>query len=181
MRLPPSAAFKAAQHGVAVLASCLVLLSPPTPHLAPCASAAPPTEEAQVNLKKGFNAAQLGLTSADALLSASIDEWERTNQPADETAAIYKTRGMVREQNNQLPAARAGCTGYTWHDAHQKAPYTELCRPLNNINMAECKRVECTWVYADAWGHAGASSSGSVLPGVSIFASSLTVSRTIVT
>ena len=42
MRLPPpSAAFgKAAQHGVAVLASCLVLLSPPTPHLAPCASAA---------------------------------------------------------------------------------------------------------------------------------------------
>ena len=78
MRLPPpSAAFgKAAQHGVAVLASCLVLLSPPTPHLAPCASAAPPTEEAQVNLKKGFNAAQLGLTSADALLSASIDEWE---------------------------------------------------------------------------------------------------------
>ena len=73
MRLPPpSAAFgKAAQHGVAVLASCLVLLSPPTPHLAPCASAAPPTEEAQVNLKKGFNAAQLGLTSADALLSAN--------------------------------------------------------------------------------------------------------------
>ena len=112
MRLPPpSAAFgKAAQHGVAVLASCLVLLSPPTPHLAPCASAAPPTEEAQVNLKKGFNAAQLGLTSADALLSASIDEWERTNQPADETAAIYKTRGMVREQNQQLPAARADLT-----------------------------------------------------------------------
>ena len=83
MRLPPpSAAFgKAAQHGVAVLASCLVLLSPPTPHLAPCASAAPPTEEAQVNLKKGFNAAQLGLTSADALLSASIDEWERKISP----------------------------------------------------------------------------------------------------
>ena len=65
-----------------------IATSPLTPALLPPAYAAPPSAEAQAQLRKGFQAAQAGLsTSADSLLSKSISEWEKTKQPPDEIAA----------------------------------------------------------------------------------------------
>lgn len=56
-----------------------------------------PSAESQATLRRAFSAAQSGLSKqADKLLTDSIGEWQRTRQPADETAALYKTRGVVR-------------------------------------------------------------------------------------
>ena len=77
---------------------------------APALAAAPPSAEAQASLRKGFTAAQQGFyDSADALLTQSIDEWRRTQQPPDEIGAIYKVRGGMRAQQagEKLPAALA--------------------------------------------------------------------------
>ncbi|KAL1525138.1 hypothetical protein AB1Y20_020009 [Prymnesium parvum] len=66
------------------------------------ASASPPTLEMQAQLRKGFQAAQAGLFgSAELQLTASIAQWEQTRQPADELAALYKTRGIVRLERGQ--------------------------------------------------------------------------------
>ena len=83
-----------------------IATSPVPSALLPPAYAAAPSAEAQAQLRKGFQAAQAGLySSADSLLSKSISEWEQTNQPPDERAALYKTRGMVRaDQSRQADA-----------------------------------------------------------------------------
>ena len=61
--------------------------------------AATPSAEAQADLKKGFTASAQGfLGTADQLLTKSIDEWRRTEQPPDELAALYKTRATIRQR-----------------------------------------------------------------------------------
>lgn len=65
----------------------------------PDALASAPTQEMQIQLRKGFQAAEAGLlTSANAQLTKSITQWEQTQQPLDEIAALYKTRGVVRAE-----------------------------------------------------------------------------------
>lgn len=77
---------------------------------APSAATTAPSAEAQIALRKAFSAAQAGLGSADSLLSASISEWESTRQPAEEIAALYKTRGGVRFEQRQLDGALSDFT-----------------------------------------------------------------------
>lgn len=91
MRVPASAAPRLVGH--ALLAAALSFLSPA---VHPAAADAP-SAESQLTLRRAFTFAQSGLDNqADKLLSESIAEWEKTHQPADEVAALYKTRGMVR-------------------------------------------------------------------------------------
>jgi len=72
------------------------------------ALAAPPTAEAKATLQTAFQAAATGLLSnADSGLSASIREWKRTDQPADEVAAILKQRGIVRQRQGRFTDALA--------------------------------------------------------------------------
>lgn len=95
-----------AQRGLAAaaLATCLTLGPVAVPTLA---LADAPTAEAQATLRRGFAAAQEGLlTKADSLLSESLAEWQRTRQPPDEVAALYKSRGMIRQQQGRLAEAR---------------------------------------------------------------------------
>ena len=88
-----------------------IATSPLPAALLPPAFAEPPSAEAQVQLRKGFQAAQAGLsTSADSLLSKSIAEWEKTKQPPDEIAALYKTRGIVRQELDRPKEARDDLT-----------------------------------------------------------------------
>ena len=47
------------------------------------------------------------MSTADSLLTSSIDEWKRTKQPPDETAALLKKRATVRQQQGKLEAALA--------------------------------------------------------------------------
>jgi tetratricopeptide (TPR) repeat protein len=47
---------------------------------------------------------------ADALLTQSIEVWKRTQQPPDELAALYKTRGTVRQRQKLFDAALADYT-----------------------------------------------------------------------
>ena len=76
----------------------------------PCV-AEPPSAEAQATLRRGFKAASEGvLSTADTLLSQSLDEWIRTKQPPDETSALYKQRAIVRKQQNKLEPALADLT-----------------------------------------------------------------------
>jgi hypothetical protein len=90
----------------AALASCL-LFTQPQLAIQP-AAAATPSVEAQAELKKGFTAASQGfLGTADTLLTKSIDEWRRTEQPPDELAALYKTRATVRQQQAKTELALA--------------------------------------------------------------------------
>ena len=85
---------------------CLLFGQPDVTLPAAHAAVAPPTAEAQANLKKAFASAQAGLYSAaDTQLSSSIAVWERGQQPPDETAALYKTRGMVRQSSGRLTEA----------------------------------------------------------------------------
>ena len=88
---------------VSMFAAAAVSLTP-LPHACLAAS---PTPEAQAVLRKGFTAAQAGLYArADGLLSQSIAEWEKTKQPPDEVAALYKTRGGIRKEASRLDEAR---------------------------------------------------------------------------
>lgn len=101
MRLPSlsSSAFERAI--CTALAACGLALLPPAPLYA-----APPSAEAQITLRKGFQAVNSGLLgNADALLSQSAKEWVRTGQPSDELAAILKARGSVRQQLGMLEPA----------------------------------------------------------------------------
>ena len=67
-----------------------------------------PSAESQATLRRAFSAAQSGLSrQADKLLSESISEWQRTRQPPDETAALFKTRGIVRYDAGDPSAALA--------------------------------------------------------------------------
>ena len=101
---------------VACLAAVAITVAPPPtlPLVAPAAAAATvrstaePSADLQATLRKAFSTAQAGLfDSADGLLSASIAEWERSGQPAEEVAALYKTRGGVRQQQGRLSLALA--------------------------------------------------------------------------
>lgn len=108
MRLP--ALPQAAARSVFTCVTAIGLSSLPVPpDLAPAAMAAmPPSAESQSSLKKAFQAAQSGsYASADTQLSRLITEWEKTQQPDDETAALYKTRGMCRQSLGRLEEARA--------------------------------------------------------------------------
>ena len=74
----------------------------------PPQAAQPPTAEAQASLRKAFTAAQAGFyDKADVLLTDSIGVWQRTRQPPDETAALFKTRGITRQQQGRLDLALA--------------------------------------------------------------------------
>ncbi len=90
--------------GSVALATLLALapLKSPAPALA-----APPSEEAQVLLRRGFRASSdpALLTSADSLLSRALAEWRRTGQSPDELAAILKQRASVRQRLGSLDAA----------------------------------------------------------------------------
>ena len=113
----------ACRRAVACLAAVAITIAPPAPlplislhhrFVAPAAAAASvrstaePSAESQAVLRKAFSAAQAGLLeSADSLLSTSIAEWERTSQPPEEVAALYKTRGGVRQQQGKLSLALA--------------------------------------------------------------------------
>ena len=71
----------------------------------------PPSAEAQATLRRGFKASAEGsAATAEALLTESIGVWERTAQPPDELAAIYKQRGIVRQQQNKLADAASDLT-----------------------------------------------------------------------
>ena len=63
---------------LAALLAAATLSSPLNLALPACAAA--PSAESQAALRKAFSAAASGFSSADALLSASITEWERTQQ-----------------------------------------------------------------------------------------------------
>ena len=87
----------------ACVASLMLLSAQPT---SLPAFAEPPSADAQATLRKGYRAATEGLLpAADKLLSESIDEWQRTAQAPDETAALYKVRGTVRQQQGKSAAA----------------------------------------------------------------------------
>lgn len=104
MRLPtPVASRLAGALAAAAMTAITPLVEPPSMH---SALAAPPSAEAQATLKKAFTAAQAGLSSADGLLSSSISTWTETGQPAEETAALFKTRGGLRYGEGRLPEAR---------------------------------------------------------------------------
>ena len=101
MLLPAAVARSAIACVAALSLSCSPL------QLAPAAAAAPPSAESQSALQKAFQSAQAGsYASADTQLGKLILEWEKTGQPDDETAALYKTRGVCRQSLGQLPAAR---------------------------------------------------------------------------
>ena len=115
MQLLRSPTELACRRAIACLAAVSITIAPPPhalpfaahPHrlVAPAAAAASsaPSAESQAALRKAFSAAQAGLfESADSLLSSSIAEWERTGQPPEELAALYKTRGGVRQQQGKL-------------------------------------------------------------------------------
>lgn len=94
----------ASRFAACALAACLVV----TP---PSLAVEPPSAEAQAILRKGFKASSEGSTAlADTLLTQSIDEWKRTKQAPDELAAIYKQRGIVRQQQAKLVEAAADLT-----------------------------------------------------------------------
>jgi len=100
MRLPHALTSRAA---AACLAASLVTMPVHLPALA-----APPSAAAQATLRRGMQAASDGLlTSADTLLSTSIDEWKRSAQPPDETSALLKMRANVRQSQGRLADARA--------------------------------------------------------------------------
>ena len=105
MRLPPPLAHGAARSALTCVAAVgLSCISVPTDLVL----AAPPSAESQASLKKAFSAAQSGsYSSADTQLGKLIVEWENTKQPDDETAALYKTRGMCRQSLGRLEDARA--------------------------------------------------------------------------
>jgi tetratricopeptide (TPR) repeat protein len=94
-----------------IAAACLTACSLFTTPLDPVAfanAAEPPSAEAQLNLRKGYQAAGEGLLqNADALLSQSLSTWKQTKQPPDEISAIYKARATVREQQGRLADALA--------------------------------------------------------------------------
>ena len=100
MRLPAAVARSAIACVAALSLSCSPLQLLP-------ALAAPPSVESQDSLKKAFQAAQTGsYASANSQLGKLIREWETTKQPDDETAALYKTRGVCRQSLGQLAEAR---------------------------------------------------------------------------
>ena len=66
-----------------------------------------PSVEAQANLRRAFTAQREGLLApAEVAFSDAIKEWSRSGAPADELAAIYKQRGIVRQQQGKLQDAR---------------------------------------------------------------------------
>ena len=119
MRPPPSLSAAAAHRSLAgLLAAASITFSPmpPLSQIAPAfAAAAPPSADAQAGLRRAFTAAQAGLSSTDALFGESIAEWERTQQPAEEIAQLYKARGGVRlEQSaDNAPQLRAALSDLT--------------------------------------------------------------------
>ena len=101
MRLPATVARSAIAYVAALGLSCSPL------QLAPAGAAALPSAESQAALQKAFQSAQAGsYASADSQLGKLILEWEKTKQPDDETAALYKTRGVCRQSLGQMPEAR---------------------------------------------------------------------------
>lgn len=98
-----------------------------TPTVQP-ALAATPTAEAQASLRKAFTAAQAGLGSADDLLSSSISEWEKSRQPSEEIAALYKARGGVRAEQGDLSGAREDLTRALTLVQGSKTSLTEVQR-----------------------------------------------------
>lgn len=87
----------------AAASAMLLIAQPQLPVLA-----APPTPEALGTLRKGYQAAADGLLpTAESLLSKSIGEWKRTDQPPDELAALHQVRGTVRQQQGRNADAMA--------------------------------------------------------------------------
>ena len=97
MRLPPSVA--------AAAASAMIFIA--QPNVAPAlATVQPPSTEALTTLRKGYQAAADGLLpSADSLLTTTIETWKKTDQPPEETAALFSSRGSVRQQQGRLADA----------------------------------------------------------------------------
>lgn len=72
---------------------------------------APPSAEAQETLRKGFKAYSEGFDAkAEELLTQSIQEWQKTKQASDETAALYNTRGMIFANQGKLEMALSDFT-----------------------------------------------------------------------
>jgi len=91
-------------------AACCILSNHPL-LCGTAAFAATPSAEAQSVLRKAFTMAAQGFDEpADALLTQSIEVWKRTQQPPDELAALYKTRGTVRQRQKLFDAALADYT-----------------------------------------------------------------------
>jgi len=89
-------------------AACIALSSlATTGWLSAAALAAePPSAEAQVALRRAFTSQRAGLLpAADSGFSESIKLWEDTGQPPDELAALYKQRGIVRQEQGRLEEA----------------------------------------------------------------------------
>ena len=62
-----------------------------------------PDSEAQAILRKAFVSQRAGLLgTAETGFSSALQEWERSGQPADEVAALYKQRGIVRQEQGKL-------------------------------------------------------------------------------
>ena len=95
-RLPPS---PGPLRAALALTTLVISLAAPLPKqvTAPIAAAQQPSLEQVQNLRAAFNAAQEGLPKkAEDLLSKAVVQW--VNQPPDELAAVFKTRGAVRMQ-----------------------------------------------------------------------------------
>jgi tetratricopeptide (TPR) repeat protein len=91
----PHVAARALHH--VALAAALTFFSPGLCPAVDVTELQGPSPESQATLRRAFSAAQSGMPKqADKLLTDSIGEWQRTRQPADETAALFKTRGVVR-------------------------------------------------------------------------------------
>ena len=79
------------------LAASAILLAAPL-HVTLPALADPPSAEALVTLRKGYQAATDGLLpTADKLLTQSIGEWKKTAQPPEELSALYPPKEDASE------------------------------------------------------------------------------------
>lgn len=87
--------------------AAFIALSTPATWLDSSVSAVePPSSEAQATLRKAFTSQRAGfLPAAESGFSTSIEVWEKTGQPADELAALYKQRAVVRQEQGRLAEA----------------------------------------------------------------------------
>jgi len=141
MRLPSCSTLAACAASVILLAA-----EPSLPALAQ-----PPTADALLTLRKGYQAASDGLLpSADSLLSKSIEEWKKTAQPPDEVSALLKVRGTVRQQQGREVDALADLDEAITLLASPSAKPDPAELQRTYLQRARLNSVLQRWVDADA-------------------------------
>lgn len=91
------------------LAACLAWTSPSHRCMIDCADAVEqPSADAQALLRKAFKSQRSGfLKPADEGFTEAIQIWEKSGQAPDEISALYKQRGIVRQEQGRLTDAMA--------------------------------------------------------------------------